>query len=77
MHYIWQSDRLSPAPVPPQADQCLAEAACCPRDKGRVEGWTEDLRGRIGHHPPPFLPVSRVECTKCLLLGSNRQLFDI
>lgn len=38
-------------------------------------GWTEDLRGRLGHHSPPSVPALQVEWTKCVLAGANRQLF--
>lgn len=40
-----------------------------------MDGWTEDLRGGLGHHSPPSVPTLRVEWTKCLLTGTNTQLF--
>lgn len=40
-----------------------------------MEGWTVDLRGRLGHHPRPSVPALQVEWSKCLLTGSNTQLF--
>lgn len=40
-----------------------------------VDGWTEDLRGGLGHRSPPCVPALWVEWTKCLLTGTNTQLF--
>lgn len=40
-----------------------------------MDGWTEDLRGGLGHCSPPCVPALRVEWTKCLLTGTNTQLF--
>lgn len=40
-----------------------------------IDGWTEDLRGGLGHRSPPCVPALWVEWTKCLLTGTNTQLF--
>lgn len=41
-----------------------------------MDGWTEDLRGGLGHRSSPCVPALWVEWTKCLLTGTNTQLFD-
>lgn len=40
-----------------------------------MEGWTEDLRGGLGQCSPSYVPTLQVEWTKCLLTGTNTQLF--
>lgn len=41
-----------------------------------MDGWTEDLRGGLGHHSSPSVPALPIKWTKCLLIGTNTQLFD-